>query len=238
MARRKWTQEEIDFLKENYKKHSVPWCCENLERSYSQITHKAMRLGLLGKANYSNEEIQFLRDNLKKYGSEYCAEKLGRTKGGVIQVARRYKIDNGARWAKEDVLFLEKHAGWSDKRLATHLGKTIEAIYFKRTQMGIGKAIDHTLDLTISDAAMMLGVNPWLFRKRILKLGYKTRKLGKYRMISEKELKRFAKDNPEFYDATKCEKEYFIGCRWFEEKAKEDKQKMIDRRWGEWIKTS
>ena len=41
-----FTQEEIDFLIENYPEKGKMWCCEQLNKTESQIRTKAANLGL------------------------------------------------------------------------------------------------------------------------------------------------------------------------------------------------
>ena len=53
MARR-WTKEEIDFLKKNYDKLTVKQIAEILGRSVNSVQHKAIRLGLRKTYNYYN----------------------------------------------------------------------------------------------------------------------------------------------------------------------------------------
>ena len=62
--------------------------------------------------------------------------------------------------------------------------------------------------------------------------GLKNRKVGRYRIVNEKDLFSFLEQNQKLWDATKCESWYFQNYKWFEKKRKEDFDKMVKKRWG------
>ena len=69
MAKR-WTQEEIEYLKKEYSGKSNKELCEKMNRTLSQIEHKSVKLGLkkskelLNKVYnaWTKEEIQILKN--------------------------------------------------------------------------------------------------------------------------------------------------------------------------------
>ncbi len=46
IARQKWEEADIEFLKKNYSKHGLVYCCEKLERSKKSVRKKIEALGL------------------------------------------------------------------------------------------------------------------------------------------------------------------------------------------------
>lgn len=70
--RNKWTEEEISFLKENYK-NGLKYCAKYLNRSEDAIKRKAQRLNI--KLSINEQKI-FIKNNYKKYGVKFCADKL------------------------------------------------------------------------------------------------------------------------------------------------------------------
>ena len=64
-----WTEEENNFIIENYKKYSKQELCEHFKVSKSSIMHKFQRLGIteksiMGKSyKWSDKEIEYLKEN-------------------------------------------------------------------------------------------------------------------------------------------------------------------------------
>ena len=63
-----WTEEEIEFLKNNWDILFKKDIKDKLKKSYSAITNKAKKLGLIIKPRaqkWSEEEIIFLKNNFQ-----------------------------------------------------------------------------------------------------------------------------------------------------------------------------
>ena len=58
MSRKKWTQEEIEFLKKWYEEKGIQFISESLNRSYDAVTKLAYRLNL--KFRKKNKEVYFV----------------------------------------------------------------------------------------------------------------------------------------------------------------------------------
>lgn len=82
---KKWTQEQLDFLKENYNKMSKEKLCSSLNKTWSAILHQTQKMHIFSTTTgaWSLEEIQFLKDNYKTMTYKQLAEKLGRTKTAI-----------------------------------------------------------------------------------------------------------------------------------------------------------
>ena len=94
---RKWTEEEVDFLRKNYwktdlKKEVVGWeyLQKNLNRTKNSISLKARRLGLCGKSptTWSAKDLDYLEDNYGFISVEGIAKKLNRSREAVRQKAQ------------------------------------------------------------------------------------------------------------------------------------------------------
>ena len=57
MSYRKWTEEEIQFLKDNYELYGMHYCAEKLNRSWHAILHKACKYGLKRKGEGRLERV-------------------------------------------------------------------------------------------------------------------------------------------------------------------------------------
>lgn len=82
---KKWSEKEINWLKDNYSIIGTNCCVSELNRSRSSILGMATKLGLkaIKPGAFSKNEIKFLLENYPKQGVEYCATNLGRTKGSI-----------------------------------------------------------------------------------------------------------------------------------------------------------
>ena len=106
---KKWTEEEIEFLKKNYKSKTNYSLAKELKRSYSSVTLKAQALGLtdskstfthqvitevvkplskqakaaLNRVGWTKKETSFLKENYGKMSFEELAKNLGRSVGSV-----------------------------------------------------------------------------------------------------------------------------------------------------------
>jgi hypothetical protein len=90
----KWTNDEIDYLKNNYPEYGVNVCIENLKRSKLAILSKVSELNLKRKniLEKNIDDISFIRKNYPKFGGKYCAIKLNKNEKYVKDIAFRLKI--------------------------------------------------------------------------------------------------------------------------------------------------
>lgn len=110
MTKRKWTEEEITFLEENYTELGPKICSTKLNRTEMSIKKKAGRLKLKDKLFWSKSEEQFLYDNKDKEWS-WCAEQLKRSTHAVELKASKMGITKKAQkyWTEEEDEYLIKN---------------------------------------------------------------------------------------------------------------------------------
>lgn len=100
MARKLWTIEEDEFLKENYYNLGAKECSMILDRTETSIAHRAMKHGIKSsKTNrsrvWSEEEKTLLINNYSLYGLEYCTNLLpDRTATSIYKTASLLKLKN------------------------------------------------------------------------------------------------------------------------------------------------
>ena len=92
---KKWSDNEIKILNNNYSTLGTEYCVNLLNRTKSSVLGMATNLKLKAKKpkSYSKEDTLFLINNYKTYGIEYCMNKLNRTKGSILSKARKLKIN-------------------------------------------------------------------------------------------------------------------------------------------------
>lgn len=162
------------------------------------------------------------------------AAMIGRTKDTVCGYACRNKIQSNRYWTKEEEEFLESKYGiLTIPAIAKKLGKTECAVETKIRRSSIGSFISNADGLCISEVARLVGRDRTSITKTWMRrYGLKTYQKGQYKIIKEKDLIRFMKENPERWNATECETWFFERFDWFREKRKKDLDAMCRSRWN------
>ena len=78
---RRWTEQDLEFLKENYATLGCKKCAETLGATYHSTQAHARQLGLrmFRSVKWTDEEIQFLKEHFPTKLTEFCAKSLGRS---------------------------------------------------------------------------------------------------------------------------------------------------------------
>lgn len=148
---KRWTDEEVNILKENlhltYNELS-----KLIDRSISSIQRKTDNLGLLkerekaikSRSKWTNEDVEYLEKNYPAAPFEEMTEYLNRSERairlkanslGIARTKREY-----TRWTREDVLYLQGSYGYIDtESIARKLGKSIESVRHKAYKLNLFK---------------------------------------------------------------------------------------------------
>lgn len=133
------SENDLNFLKDNYNKLSVIEIAEKLNKSKTTIYKHIYKLGLhfdnkVGKP-WTNEEIDYLKNNYKKFTYKKLAEKLNKTEKGVngkLHGLGLTKSNNSKNWKQEEIEYLKEAVlTKSYKEIQEHLGRSRNAIYNK-----------------------------------------------------------------------------------------------------------
>lgn len=104
MAKR-WTQEEEDFLKNNYKTMSYQEIGLILGKKITQVKSKREKLGLCSQRQiFLKEEIDFVTNNYPNFSRKTIAEKLNITISRVQAIIVKLKINARKTFFKHDYL--------------------------------------------------------------------------------------------------------------------------------------
>jgi len=107
--RMKWTNEEINFIKEHYPLKGAKFCAYNLNRSIGSVRHVAMRNNI-EFSTWSEEEIDILKNTYPIYGLCECAVLLKRNGNTIINKIKQLNIPlNTYRFNKNENEFLLKN---------------------------------------------------------------------------------------------------------------------------------
>lgn len=119
MARRKWNEEELQFLRENYGVLSLEEIAKKLNRTVSSIMHKAKRNGIKSvcksEQRWTDEQVQYLIDNYKLKTNKELAKILHKTKVAVDIKANNLGLKNTKYHYNQDffsIIDTEEKAYW------------------------------------------------------------------------------------------------------------------------------
>lgn len=74
-----YTQEELDYIRENYHKIPAKDIAKHLNRPINSLYAKARQLNVYRDINYTKEEDDFIRENYLKMSDKEIGKALGRT---------------------------------------------------------------------------------------------------------------------------------------------------------------
>lgn len=89
----RWTEEEIQFLKNNWKKISCSIIAKKLDRTERAVTNKRMRCKLMFTKKWKKEEIDFLKNNYSKVFTKELVTCLNRTVSAIRKKCYELKLN-------------------------------------------------------------------------------------------------------------------------------------------------
>ena len=148
-GRRRWADEEVEFMKENADKLTNKQIAEKLGRSIGSVALKTCDLGLKRRnkrKNWTDEEVEFMKENIDKLTYVQMGYKLDRTaecvraKAKALGISNLHNIDNLDRfksWTKDEEQYILNHLDSSNYELARALGRGVASIRGKKHHMGL-----------------------------------------------------------------------------------------------------
>lgn len=148
-GRRRWTQEELDFMKENAYELTNKQIAKKLNRSLGSVALKMCDLGYKRRNKrkpWTEEEIQFICNNINKMTYVKMGSELGRTSEcvrakakqlGVRELHNLSNIDRFRPWTKDEEQYIINHLDSSNEELARALGRGAASIRGKKHHMGL-----------------------------------------------------------------------------------------------------
>lgn len=181
---------------------------------------------------WTERELRILKQYYKSKGGKYCAEKIGRSYYACKQKAHQLGIYR-EMWSEKDVKRLEKLSeNHTEKDIAIKMNRTVSSISNKRNKVGIESFRYNSDMLIMSDVSEIIGIEIRTLNRLCEKGIIKSETRGKYRVFEEKEIVRFMKENPDKWNARKCDYYTFQRFDWFLEKWKDDEFKRKSNRWS------
>ena len=103
-----WTEGEIQVLKENYPTLPKKELKELLNRTWSSILHKAIRLKIKRKKHWTNNEIILLKKNYPALPKKELKQLFNKSWNSISHKAIRLKIRKERCWTKDEINILKK----------------------------------------------------------------------------------------------------------------------------------
>lgn len=151
VVQKRWSKEENEFIRQNYKKKGAKWCKENGLNNWSieMIEIQARNLEDNGeyKQNWSTEELNILRKYFPLGGAELCIKNgiKNRTLAAINTKANKCCLffsnnDLPAKWTEEELDILRKYFPLGGAELCQEKGlqdRTIAGIRVKANRLGL-----------------------------------------------------------------------------------------------------
>lgn len=133
---KRWTKEEIKYLKRSYQKQGAKHTAKHLNRSVPSVIAKTMRLGIVkeGFRRWNDWENRYIKRHYSDRKPQSIAKVLKRSKHAVQNRAKKLGITNkrAKLWTEEEKEYLRKH--YPDrkiqlKEIASHLNRSITSLH-------------------------------------------------------------------------------------------------------------
>lgn len=218
--KKNWTQQEIQYLKENWGKTSPVHIMEDLGRTEDSVMRKARRLGLdvnkseedMLKKRWKSEEDNFITENYGVLAVEVISLQLGRTVSAIRKRALALGIAGEVnRWSTEEMEFLNEKWGILNlEAISKKLNRSRNSVLLKAHQMSLREQVAaNGVYLTPNDISSILGINirtlySWIWKGSI---GYRKFKVGKKRkyQIAVEDLCEFIEKHQDKWNSQKAD---------------------------------
>jgi hypothetical protein len=139
--KKKWTDEQINFIKSNYQDMSSRQIASALGKSLHSVQSQVYFLGLEKNIVWTPEKKNMLKKLYAKMSPDELAQKLGCAKSSLFKQAKMIGIPRKKPlWSKEEIAYLKQNF---HKMIAAELAKRLnrpkESIYMKGKELGLGK---------------------------------------------------------------------------------------------------
>lgn len=134
-----YTQEEIDFLLDNYRDLGAKECAERLGKTTNSVYVKASQMDLVAKDRWTDEETDFLVKHYPTKSRKWVALMLGKTVKSVQNKASYVGVKRQWKWTDEEKRELVRlvESGVQDYNIARKLGRTTRAVRQMRWNLGV-----------------------------------------------------------------------------------------------------
>lgn len=243
-----FTQEEVNYILNNWGKESAHSMKKRFNCSWASVTKVATSHGLEAPKSqaWSKDDIDTLVNLSGKYHYYLVADILERSRNSVYLKARKLNIiliSCRRNWTQKEEEYLKENWGYIPvEAIAKKLRRTVFSLKVKAVRMNLGSMLENNQEiLTISEVSEILNISRDTIMSTWVKLGLKIRSLKltenqSYYVIDLFDLLKFLERNQNEWDSRNVE-EYALGTEpsWLREKRSRDKieNPILYRRWSE-----
>ena len=122
---RNYTEEEIQYIENNFSKMTVKQIATNLNKKESSIYNAIRKLGLIKQEHnrWTDEEISFLKANYINMTSEEISHYIKHSVDAINTMRDRLNLVRNKNWSNEEIQFLKDNF---ESTLFSELSKTLE----------------------------------------------------------------------------------------------------------------
>jgi hypothetical protein len=215
MRGKAWTNDHIEFLKNNWGVLTTEEIAHKLGRTGNAISGKASKMGLPqinSKSKWTDEEIDLLTSLYNETPIHIIAEKLNKSAHSVSQKALRLGLKSNRFWTNEEEIYLQDKWGIiSIKGIAKSLGKSIQSVKLKAQRMGLGDARFSYEGITLNQLSKAINISYGILTHWVDLYDFPARKKvfaisNKVLVVQYKDFWKWAEKNRQMLDFTRIEK--------------------------------
>jgi len=115
-----FTQEEIQYLKNNYAQKTVGDIAEKLHKNKATIIYKACKLGLNNDVYYfSKDDINYIKNNYGEFSIKDISEHLNKSYDSVVTKANKLGLCKKEKWTEEEIEILKQvYPNYTNKKIS------------------------------------------------------------------------------------------------------------------------
>lgn len=184
---RNYTQEELEFIKDNYNTMTAKEIAVKLNKSLGSINNATRKMGLIKQVHnqWTDEEIAFLKKNYVNMTSEEIATHINHTVDAINTMRDRLKLVRSQGWTDAEIQYLkDNYETTLFSELSEKLGRTEGAIRAKCfdlnlcikdpwTEEEIQFVKDNYMEMPTADIARILNRTRDAIQLRARRLGLK-----------------------------------------------------------------
>ena len=251
MAYKHWTNEEDQFLRDNYPTSSSAEVAEALGRSVASVVGRANKLMLKRVPKeepwcpsgqpWTVEQEDYLRAHWHEQSDEELAAAVGHpaasTQARRLMLGLRLREGTrGPDWTAEEVELMQELWGtYTIPQIAKRLNRSEQSIKVKSTRLGLGRYVNSSVYLTANQVANLLHVDIHAVTDVWIPAGLPfkwkaPRGNRKFRHIRMDDLQEFLRNNPDRWDSRRVDL-FALGEEpdWLKEKRKADMLRPVNR---------
>jgi predicted transcriptional regulator len=139
---RNYTDEEIQYVKNNFKNMTIKQIANNLNKKESSVYNVVRKLGLVKQAHskWTDEEVEFLKENYIHMTSEEISEYVKHSVDAINTMRDRLGLIRNKNWSESEIQFLKDNfESTLFSELSKTLGRTENAIREKCFDLSLFK---------------------------------------------------------------------------------------------------